>query len=352
MATIMATMTTKLKRQHRTDRLSRRDAATLRSQRNLLAEVAERWDELVGRSVRLFVMPHGSPIDGNVPLSYPGKRPLLLMFECRPDGRILMAGSFARWNSASKELVYTRIFQYDIALPFAVSHEGAPAEGLLLRKRELVTAALAALRAFVREQPSAFVTMPEVHCDTHGRLYEDFSKVMGVEVPNPTVNCWVDVSMPNPAQKIFAARGVDAEDVAIAIMADGAAANEFVAEFKAKIGPVADVIPEEYIADALVMATPQFRFRLPVPEAFEHFPEDCVEAVRESLLPWQKIKAAYSDIRAAVENPTAPLKISGLSRPAVFDADKLELSEGYAGDPMPTVSFMPKNAEAAILVAT
>lgn len=331
---------------------TRRDAHALQQQSMLLEQIADRFPVLVGRAARLVVVGKNFPVSQKLYLHKRGPRPLVVIAEIRPDGRILMSGSYARYNPQAHEMRYQRLFQYDIGMPFAESSVGVPAEALVLRKRELVTAALALLRSFVRDEPVAQIPMPEVGCDAEGYLYEDFSSCMGVEVKNPTAICDVEVSLPNPAHKVFDARGVDAEDAAVAIMADGMAATEFVTDFRARLGTCSKHIPDEAIINALVNGTQMFRFEMSVLEALEHFPDECVEAVAQRLLPWQRLRVTYEDLMRACQNPTEPLVISGLSKPVVFQAEEFSPSPDYAGDPLPVVNYMPQSASAAVIVDT
>lgn len=331
---------------------NRRDENAVKQQSMLLDRIAEKFDVLVGRAARLVVVGNNFPVTQKLYLHVWSPRPLVVIAEIRPDGRILMSGSYARYNPAAHEMRYNRLFQYDIAMPFAETSKGVPAEALVLRKRELVTAALTLLRAFVRDEPTKFVPMPEVGCDAGGYLYEDFSACMGVEIKNPAVNCMADISLPNPAHKIFEAQGIDAEDAATAIMADGVAAIELVAEFKSRLGACAHNVPDSAITEALISGTPMFRFQLPVLDALEQFPEECAEAVARHLLPWQRARVTHEDLMRACQNPTDPLVISGLSKPVVFQAEDFEPAPDYAGDPMPQVNYMPPSASSAVIVDT
>lgn len=332
--------------------ISRRDANAVKQQGQLLAQIADNWSVMVGRAARLIVVGQDFPVSRKMYLHVTAPRPLVVIAEIRIDGRILMSGSYARYNPAAHEMRYNRLFQYDIGMPFAESSKGVPAEALVLRKRELVTAALTLLRSFVRDEPTKFIPMPEVGCDAGGYLYEDFSACMGVEIKNPAVNCMADISLPNPAHKVLDAQGIDAEDAAIAIMADGVAATDILAECRARLGSCAAVVPDAALHEALISGTPMFRFQLPVLEAVEHFPEECVEAVARTLLPWQRTRVTHEDLMRACQNPTEPLTISGLSKPVVFEAESFETAPDYAGDPMPSINYMPASAARAVIVDT
>jgi hypothetical protein len=332
--------------------ISRRDANAVRQQHQLLEQIADRWDVLVGRAARLIVVGQDFPVSQKMYLHEQRPRPLVVIAEIRIDGRILMTGSYARYNAVEHEMRYNRLFQYDIGMPFAESSKGVPAEALVLRKRELVTAALTLLRSFVRDEPTKFIPMPEVGCDSSGYLFEDFSACMGVEIKNPVINCVADISLPNPAHKVFEAHGIDAEDASIAIMADGVAAENILAECKARLGPCAQVVPDSALQEALISGTPMFRFQLPVLDALEHFPEDCVEAVARQLLPWQRSRVTHADLMRACQNPTESLVISGLSKPVVFQGEEFAVSPDYTGDPMPAINYMPASAASAVIVDT
>jgi len=335
-----------------TKHTTRRDDNAIKQQAILLNRIADKFDVLVGRAARLIVVGKDFPVNKKLYLHLWTPRPLVVIAEIRPDGRVLMSGSYARYNPHNHEMRYNRLFQYDIGMPFAESSRGVPAEALVLRKRELVTAALTLLRAFLRDEPTKYIPMPEIACDVDGYLYEDFSACMGVEIKNPVAACVADISLPNPAHKIYEAQGIDIDDAMQAVLADGVAAIELVAEMRSRLGNLAHIVPDGAIVDALFNGTSAMRFQLPVLDALEHFPEECIEAVAQQLLPWQRVRVTHEDLMRACQNPTDPLVISGLSKPVVFQAEDFEPMPDYAGDPMPQVNYMPPSSSTAVIVDT
>lgn len=306
-------------------------------QKKWMSRIAARFDSLVGVAARM-----GSPLQTGVTeidLST-HHRPVLLVAEVTADGRVVMAGTVARFDAKAQEMTYKHLFQYDISLPFSASPDGSTA-ALFIGRRQQVNCALQLLRALATQEP-VFTSWPQVHCDANGRLFESFERLYGVDVQNPTAVTDCVIALPNPARRVLAEAGLEYTDLPDLPTTDIAAIKSLC---KKKLGAVAEIMPDDFWAACVDTDTATVQVTVDVESAYAHgFRDAAVEAVKNSrvLTAWQRHSASWADAERAVQNPTQPLTLTRLSRPEVFIAADVEQSEGYNNVPLPDVRWRPQ----------
>lgn len=275
-----------------------------------------------------------------------GRRPVFLTLEVCDNGSLNFTGAISRFRS--NKLVFSPIFAYDVSMPFTRRGGGRvlPANNLILARR--ANDLLAALISYGRDMSYgvhaalSFPAFPKVICDSSGTLFEDYSPVLGLALPNPAAElAQVPVSRPNPAAKILAQHGL--------ATIDGCTAEQFlqvVTEFRAQF-PEFDVETKD-IVTALKAPDCGFYFSVPFETALAHAPQDTVNAMRLALSPRYRADAGYTDLLLAAKNPKDRLYISRLSAIQIFTVDDAQdLPEDYSGTVLAPVNWVPPESKIA-----
>lgn len=268
-------------------------------------------------------------------------RPVFLTLAVSDDGTLNFSGAVSRLKN--NRFVFSVIFAYDVSLLYT-RHGGGrvlPANNLVLARR--ANDLLNALVSFGRDvsfgaqndlPPPAF---PKIICDSNGVIFEDYTPVLGLELPNPAADVQtIDVRRKNPAAKILARHGMES--------AEGcgrAQYTQLVTEFCAEFS---DLQLEEVIVNKALANPGDAFFSTPVPleHALHAAPQDVVDALRVSVAPKYRLDAGYGDLLRAAKNPQEKLKISRLSAIQLFPVETVQdLPESYAGSVLASVDWMP-----------
>lgn len=269
-----------------------------------------------------------------------GRRPVFLTLEAT-DTALNFTGSISRLKN--DKLVFSPIFAYDVSMPYTPRGGGRvlPANNVIIARR--ANELLNALVSFAREvafgahtelQPAVF---PEVICDANGTIYEDYTPVLGLAIPNPAKHMKsVTLQRYSPAAKILARHGVVNKAHATPQQIEQVLA-EFRAEFPEFNIDVHDVLKAIADPDATF-----FTFTIPFGDALSSDPQSAVDALRSALPHKYKAEAGYHDLLQAAKNPEQPVKISRFSALQIFPVETVQdLPESYAGTVLAPVNWAP-----------
>jgi hypothetical protein len=275
-----------------------------------------------------------------------GRRPVFLTLEVCDNGSLNFTGAISRFRS--DKFLFSPIFAYDVSAPFTRRGGGRvlPANNLILARR--ANDLLAALISYGRDMsfgvhaaitPPAF---PKVICDAAGTLFEDYSPVLGLALPNPARDvARVPVSRPNPAAKILAQHGLDS-----VTGCDSSQLSQIVNEFRAQFADFE--IDGKDVMTALNAPDSGFCFSVPFDVALAHAPQETVNAMRLALSPRYRADAGYTDLMLAAKNPSDRLYISRLSAIQIFTVDDAQdLPEEYGGTVLAPVNWVPPEPKIA-----
>ena len=275
-----------------------------------------------------------------------GRRPVFLTLEVSDSGSLNFTGAISRFRS--DKFVFSPIFAYDVSMPFTRRGGGRvlPANNLILARR--ANDLLAALISYGRDMaygvhatlsPPSF---PKVICDSSGTLFEDYSPVLGLALPNPARDlASVPVSRPNPTAKILAQHGL--ETIA---GCDPAQLSQIMAEFRAHF-PEFEINARD-VGTALARPENGFSFSVPFDTALAHAPQETVNAMRLAISPRYRSDAGYTDLMLAAKNPSDRLYISRLSAIQIFTVDDVQdLPEEYGGTVLAPIDWVPPEPKIA-----
>ncbi len=322
-------------------------AAIIAQQQRLLKRFYDVSHYLSGVCAGLYMPGVDQTFDNPIRSLSGYRRPPLLTLEVR-DESLTFSGAISRRRK--NKMVYSIIFSYDVSMVYTPRGGGKTlaANNIVLARR--ANEMLAAIVAYGRRasfglhedlQPLRFPTVVR----NNGRIVaEDYSPVLGLEVENPAKDLdVVDVSLPNPAEKILARRGID-----YPLGVGQPELEDMVFEFKAAV-PDFDVDWSTAV-DALLFRKPRFSVKLPLAEAALYAPEAAVHAMRENLYKRYRWEASFNDLLVAAKNSQNPLRISRLSAMQLFPVETAQdLSEDYGGTVLTPNNWAPASTRPAVV---
>lgn len=271
------------------------------------------------------------------------RRPVLLVLEVADSGILNFSGAISRLRGG--QLVYSPIFSYDMSMPYTPRGGGRvlPANNLVLARR--ANDLLATLVRYARdasfgvEDWVGVLNFPKPIFDGGQIVAEDYSDVLGLEVPNPAAGLeTVVVRRANPASKILARHGID-----YPLSMNSVELDDLVVEFCAEF-PGAEIDWSSAVS-ALLFEHDYIDVVLPLSEALVTAPAAVLAAMRNGLLPRFRWEAADSDLMAAAQNPADHLRIRRLSTIQLFPVETAyDLPDEYAGTVLPPVDWQPPPA--------
>jgi hypothetical protein len=333
-----------------------RAASVIRQQRKLLARFNAVSQYLDGVGAAMWLPGVGQtferPVRPTRGFAARGVRPVLLTLEVRDDV-LALTGAVSRLRNG--KMHYERIFDYDfnlVMLPRG-GRRVLPANNYVLARRanELLATLVNCGREVARGLSPEInrLSFPRLIRDAEtggGIVAEDYGDLLGLPVANPlATSSDVELTLPNPAEKVFARAGLSREDFD---RVDQGTVDALVAEFRGLIGDQFSAhVADEDVYAAFVAPHLPLRARMPVEEAL-NLDENAVVALMRSLLPirWRTI-ARKDDLLCAARGMLPTVRMTRLSRLQLFDAYlSAELPEGFSGTPLrvasaPLVSALP-----------
>jgi hypothetical protein len=315
--------------------------AVCAQQHRLLQRLASVDHYLGGVVAGMWLPGRDSTFDNPVKKAGGFNRPVFLTLEVADNGSLNFSGAVSRIKN--DKFVFSVIFAYDVSMLYT-RHGGGrvlPANNIVLARRanDLLNALISFGRdvSFGVQRELSPALFPRIICDSNGVIFEDYTPVLGLELPNPAADvAYVNVSRKNPAAKILARHGLDAIDACDATQREQVI-GEFCAEFS-------DVQVDAATAAAALSSphTPSFSVSLPLETAVHVAPQDVVDALRLLVLPKYRVDAGYADLLRAAKNPQQKLKISRLSSIQLFPVETVQdLPESYAGAVLAPVDWAP-----------
>lgn len=319
--------------------LARNVQSAIAQQRRLLKRLEPLRHYLGGVVAGLWMPGINSTFDNPV-RSVTGRRPVFLTLEVL-DNALNFTGAISRLRD--DKLVFNPIFAYDVEMPYAPRGGGRtlPANNIVLARRanDLLNSLINYARdvAFGKNAELNPVVFPEVICDSTGTIFEDYTPVLGLSIPNPAKTLKaVNLQRYNPAAKLLARHGVTDKAYATPQQIEQIL-SEFRAEFPEFAIDVHDVLKAIADPDASF-----FTFAIPLTDAVMSDPQSAVDAVRNELPPKYKLEVGYNDLLQAVKNPDQPVKISRFSAVQIFPVETVQdLPDSYAGTVLAPVTWSP-----------
>lgn len=313
--------------------------SAIAQQRRLLKRLEPLRHYLGGIVASLWMPGIDSTFDNPV-RAVTGRRPVFLTLEVL-DNALNFTGAISRLRN--DKLVFSPIFAYDVSMPYAPRGGGRtlPANNIVLARRanDLLNALIGyakdvAFGVNAELQPTVF---PDVICDANGTIFEDYTPVLGLAVPNPAKHIkHVQLQRYNPAAKILARHGITNKACATPQQIEQVL-KEFHAEFPEFTIDVHDVLKAFDDSDASF-----FTFAIPFLDAVATAPQAAVDAIRNELPPKYKLEAGYNDLLQAAKNPNQPVKISRFSAVQIAPVETVQdLPESYAGTVLAPTNWNP-----------
>lgn len=267
-----------------------------------------------------------------------GQRPVFVTLEASLTG-LSLVGAISRWRAG--KLRWQSIFNYDLSIPMTSRGGGRvlSAKNVVIARRGIEL--LSALVDFAEQvekntaeelSPALFPTIVY----RHGKLIgEDYSPVLGFEIPNPAVGLEIVMAKRySAADKVLSRRGLERlEDVPEEMW------PVLMAEFRAEYPGLS--IAGEVVLEALKTKNAFVFIPLPADEALAIDPDAVVQAMRDKLPGRFRYEASYKDVLLAAANPSKPMRISRLSALQLFPVETAQdLPDGYAGSVLSPVKML------------
>ena len=281
----------------------------------------------------LFVAGRGQDFSNPVKEAHIGRRPVFLTLEVQENGGLIFSGAISRPKKGRMQ--WSPVFHYDAAAkmtPFGGVAGEVPANNLALSRRciELLFALNAYGRrvSFNMAEELKPVVLPQPIRVKGDIVAEDYTNCLGLEVENPAfglVGEDLEVSLPNPANKILARLGVE-----FPMGMPHADLDDAVKMLQSELPQLG--LSWSEAAEALLLQHPWVKAKINYSLALNTVPDQVVTAIRSRLPRFAKYEATYSDLMQAAQDPTDNLYLSRLARVQLFPVETaFDLPEDHSG---------------------
>lgn len=289
----------------------------------------------------------GKTFDDTVRYGYDAVRPLAVVLETTAHGGLTCSIAISRPHKG--RLIFVTHGKWDFRAPIVPGGRMQQMDLSNPQHRLNATRAIDALHKVLDygfalkrgEEPTLQAPRwPDVISLPNGRFVEDYTPVLGAQDRNPLGAVQeIKVTIPNPAAKILARRGLES---AAQAEKDPALFEELAAEIRSSAPDME--LSEAAVCEALLDPDAPVSVSVDIKTAAASRPADAAQYLRRQVSRRVANEATDQELIVAALNPDRPLVMNRLSAVQLCDiADWQDMPAPYAGSLLAPVDWKPSN---------